>query len=1255
MKTNLALLFRSARNCLHVLMFLMIICSPYSISAQVCAPEADFTYTVSGCDVSFTSLYLGPGTATHKWEFYNTSTGLGPFSSTTVSQPSFTFDYLGGTTKFVRHTITITLPGGSVVVKVCEKLISTMCTENNSCYTDYYFYYEVIGCTVTITYLNSPIPISTWDFGDGSPIVASPPLPSHTYATSGTYLVTVNLNEKTCTMVVEVGCDDGVDPSLCCNADFNYQIINDCGILRLKLKGQCPAVNNHQWTITPSTPGVHILNFFPAFSSQDIVLTNINTVLTPSLTVTHSLICNDGTVVSETKIIYFSSFDSPTNPTIGIFIGVKLTTHLLTSYSVLPGASIASPIPVFVAGYITIDKAFTFTNTDIQFHSNFAGFNVSNASYPFELVNSNLHATNGCPCLWRGIEVTQRGILRCNSGTIISDALYGIRIRNSNPTINIDLNNVRFNRNYVGIRGANNLGLTMQQTIFNGQGPLLAICDLVGLNDLVAPSSAGNFFTQPITPVFYSNQNGFAGMYIENAFLNMPAGANNAFQDLAYGIMTSDCNVQIRANSTFMNIAAGGYGYRRTAGIFFRDTDDNAANDFNFIGNGGSDFTNCVQGMQIRSETPFRTRIGISNTGMNDVRTGIFLDARFGGGEFLGSNVLTPFIGIQNNIINATLPPPLLLSNGGITFLDFSPGESQVEISNNEVNISSINGPMTGGFTGIAIDGMLPTSDPGPGIVEADVHDNIVNQSNGGEIGIGTSTHPNVWIRNNILSVLDGITSWSGIKTNYGGNTNMVACNRVTVAPTASVTEGLLHVDGVTNSQFLRNTFNGAGNGAHFEAGCTGTEYRCNLMENNTTGLFYDNAANTGDQGTPTTSNGNQWVGGGDAEADLSVPYINSRYFVRPVGDETPSSVIPPINTLWFFQILPTANVECLIPECPSLPPDGFEFNIWLTPWDTLVAEGLGLKLIETYSASLVWQHEYHLFRKLIDYPDLVQNNVLMQNFQSSLLGSNTEAFCNIQVDSRIALTPGLDVLSEIHSNMDSIVQTENEIAILDSLLNISVDSLETALLFQELSVKIAWLDTLLSMQETIIETFNLERATTIADYLDQLNSKDANNTCESNLKRFLEIYYQTVASNLNPDSILLEDLESIAIQCPKDGGPGVYAAGALYQGLTGILPISGDCSPTPREGVVTFDKPSFLILPNPNQGSFSVNIPLSLVGEQTLIRVVDARGIRVKDIPTQGEQSVFLNLGEQINGLYFVLIVNSKATSKAQPFIIQH
>lgn len=135
----------------------------------------------------------------------------------------------------------------------------------------------------------------------------------------------------------------------------------------------------------------------------------------------------------------------------------------------------------------------------------------------------------------------------------------------------------------------------------------------------------------------------------------------------------------------------------------------------------------------------------------------------------------------------------------------------------------------------------------------------------------------------------------------------------------------------------------------------------------------------------------------------------------------------------------------------------------------------------------------------------------------------------------------------------------------------------------------------------------------------------------------------------------MLEDLESIAIQCPKDGGPGVYAAGALYQGLTGILPISGDCSPTPREGVVTFDKPSFLILPNPNQGSFSVNIPLSLVGEQTLIRVVDARGIRVKDIPTQGEQSVFLNLGEQINGLYFVLIVNSKATSKAQPFIIQH
>lgn len=560
-----------------------------------------------------------------------------------------------------------------------------------------------------------------------------------------------------------------------------------------------------------------------------------------------------------------------------------------------------------------------------------------------------------------------------------------------------------------------------------------------------------------------------------------------------------------------------------------------------------------------------------------------------------------------------------------------------------------------GGTAGIAVDGMLPASDPGPGFVEADVHNNTVTQSAGAETGIGTSAHPNVWIRNNILSVLDGNTSWSGIKANLGGNTNMVACNRVTVAPTASVTKGLLHVDGVTNSQFLRNTLDGPGNGAHFKSICIGTEYRCNLMENNTIGLFYGIAANTGLQGSPTTSNGNQWIAGGSAEADISTDFVNCRYFVRPVGDETPTSVIPLINTTWFFTISPLATVECLIDTCPSLPPDGFEFNIRLTPWDTLVAEGLDLQLIETHSASLIWQHEYHLLRKLIDYPDLVQGNVLMQNFQSSLSGSNTEAFCNIQVDSRIALTPGLDVLSEIHSNMDSIVQIENEIAIIDSLLNISVDSLETALLIEDLSVKIAWLDTLLFIQETIIGNFNLERATAMVHYLEQLNSMDANNNCESNLKRALELYYQTVASNQQADSLQLVELESIATQCPIDGGPGVYTAGALYVGLTGVLPLQGDCSVDPREGLKSTKTHEFSILPNPNQGNFSVAVPEALVGEPILLRIVDARGRLIKHMITTGEHKVNINLEGQPDGLYFVLIVDNSSASKVLPFILHH
>ncbi|MFN0215159.1 MAG: T9SS type A sorting domain-containing protein [Saprospiraceae bacterium] len=997
-----------------------------------------------------------------------------------------------------------------------------------------------------------------------------------------------------------------------------------------------------------------------------IQVTNINTCLVNGLNVTHRFTCPNGTVHVETQTLPIQDA--------GIFIGKKDMTTLLTDYNcVLPGALYNGPCTVYSSGIVRIDKDFTFSSANVRVEPGLSGFDVTNN---FTINQNTLVSGNTepeCNCLWRGIYVYGAVTMTTDTDASIQDALYAIRAYKKNK---LSIKKTLFAKNFVGIRGTDgqfNL-LAFEENRFDGLGPLKEICSLEPLKeDIVAPSN-GNVFNQPISPVLYSAERGFAGMYLERYSLNLtplPSASQNLFTAMAYGIMTYDGNVNIDRNSIFSNIAAGAYLFRRTAGVLFVDRPLQGPNTFLFTGNrqsqgGNIDFQNCIQGMHVRSEQfAAPTQIGITYTKMSPVRTGIYLDARFGGGEFAGASTIAKYIGVKNNQIDASIVSQSLVTNAGISFHDFSPGVSNVEISNNIVNMSYPFTSDAGGAIGITAHGLPGTSDPGPGVVEVDIYENRVTLSNGAENGIGFAGHPNGWIRNNAggdvnggngVFVING-DSWSGLIANVGSNNNLIACNEVTVL--SNVVAGQLSVDNSQNGQFLRNTFTGPGNGAHFEFGCLGSEYRCNDMSNNTVGLLYDNFAETGDQGTPTVTNGNRWFGPfsiDGAVADMSINVSASEYYYRNINNEAPPS-INPLGPVWFIPAFPNATTDCILSSCPVPPPPAFTPEYSISSTDSLIAEGLSMPFDAPFAIERTWQHEFYLWNKIKNHSYLAEGNVMVQNYIAGLAGSNIEAFGAIQSEMRSALTPSTSLLSDVQSNMTSIQTLQMQIWEIDSLLGTATAANEIETLTQQRSALDSILSNLIVVQETVVGQFETQRLAAIPGLLAQVSSMSPANICETNLQRVYEIYLLTNASKIEADSSLLAELEAIAMQCPLQGGPGASIAGILYQSFTGILPVKESCEETAeRSQRAKLETRSGLALyPNPNRGSFTVSIPDGFAGEQVLLKVRDGQGRFVRNISVQEKRTITLDLVDQPSGLYFISLTGNGMTTEVLPFIIQH
>ena len=1223
-----------------VLLLVMLLFGESSFS-QTCDPEADFTYTVSGCEADFTPLYTGY--TVHFWAFYDDNTGLGTEAgTTTVSNPYHTFNPVTGlTTRWVKHTV-IVFENGQYVVKICEKQVPVNCSVGCE---ERIPYYRLDGCKLTLSYKTS-IPFSV-NWGDGTPITTGSSPLVHNYSVDAIYTITYTVNGQTCTFKIRVKCLDG-----CCEAGFQATAVRECGKLFIKLEANCKE-GLHEWIFPKDCPKT--VNLQPTLANQSVQITDVNIDASFTFPIIHRYTCMTGGVYEETQVVTF------TDQLEGIYIGVPgIPTNLSYYNCVFPAFShTGTPTkPVFVAGVINVDKPFIFNSTELQFDPGDTGFDTYTSSAPFTLQNQTLlHGIQGgddCFYLWRGLKQYNTGILNITNSEI-REAMNGILLNGNSGAIT-NISDSRFFENFVAIYATRSMGVFgMVRTIIDGGLKLRPAGTLqttasstVSVQGIPAGSIIFSFLN------YVPGNHGFAGIYSQRAAVTFPflvALDRNRFQNLNYGISVFDANVTIDRNSTFSDINKGAYSDNRTCAVVMYDR-SGVGNDFTWTGtldenNGTPDINNAFTGIIVRSQQGSApVNVDISNMDIANVASGIFLDARFNNGTIIGNSLdMHPFNGVHNNRIISTINGITALStNGGITYWDNSPTISDVEIFENNItveNFLTIGDWDTPSTIGISANGSFPISSTGTTTDEIDIHDNRVDLTQNGQSGIGFVGFPNGIIRNNGGGTGNGIFSSSnnigaGLFSR-GGDQNKIWCNDVVATGTPPTDRTLFLIESSSEVSFIRNSLEGPTEGIQAVNTSSNSELRCNTMLNNSIGLHYIGDVITGDQGTPSVSYGNIWNGTFTQTAQhdgLPFAVTLSQYYVRNVAGENPLGAIP---GTWFSPVAPI--VDCDLDKCPVEKP---EMQMELTNLDEAVASREGV-----LPEATTWQLEFNLYHKLLENPSLIKSGGIMENFMNQLSGSLIDFFWKSQSDIISGFKPTESVINVLIANRTLIGQLLLDIHQIDSMILISPDIEEMQSMLALRGEKQDELNSL-DIQSDSIELESLQQFRNNAiNLLEEVNLVVPNFLCETNLHTVLTIYLKNIFANSEFSLTDAVQFKSVAEQCIAEGGIGVGAARMLYYSwVDRDLLIQEECNQNSeeRERSREIDSLNVIpeIIPNPNRGIFRMRLPQSNEQGERFIKITNVFGQTI--VESRADASVlFIDFNLALNntpvGTYFISI----------------
>ena len=1205
----------------------MLLCLLFTARRAAAQSPCAFTWTAgSGTDIQFHNSYTGGNIIYETWTF-----GDNNFAHD-VSDPRHTYYYYCSPpqtrTYTVTHTVTVLLESGPQTFS-CSEVVSVTCDEGSAC-SERFFYYDVRGCAVTF---NATIYDPTsgvtiiWDFGDGTPPVNNP-VPTHSYAQPGTYLVTQTYtfqgNSGTCSRWVTVGC--------CCEKynDFDAELELDCAALRINANRKCIQPWRYSgWTLQIGNQPVRTI---PDILVDGWQMTNYSTYQNQPVTLKHRVWCDSQEVVL-TKTL--------TPPVPGIFIGAA-TDCFAPATNISAYASALSSLPagatqdreIYVSGIIRMDESWAFPGVLLHMGPE-SGFDVPDLPSSTTLQLSNGTQLVGTCCLWRGIYVYGNGRLITTSfsnspDNLIQDAVYAVRgfnVAGRRPWLSIRRTN--FHNDLIGIRATDgDINLRVQggnpmywdpifeRNTFSSQSPLRCMGCWDEFDDIL-----------PSLGLQYSTDRGLAGMWLEgfpgqpNTLTNLNLeitddGEHNLFDNLAIGIEARNINLRVPDAAAFRNItAASPYGFGH--GINYLDrTGAFALNVKGLVANGtptlnGNTFENCQIGVRAEARAVPATTVNIEDCQMRNMRQGIFLD------------------GFAGNIRGATQRNDIEASQNGITLVDMLPaGARQYRITDNLLTA----GPGTGFFTSnISITGSALNQ---TSFVEVDHND----CAESGSFGILANAHQNAYIHNNIVTAngtLQGIAAYVG---QYE-----IECNTVTGATGM----GLNVWNSAIRNDVSFNTVSGAAEGIRFTLDCPGQNFiECNTVQNTTgRGLFYDDARTDNQFNT-----GNRWINTGGAAFVQGMNTASQSEYVVP--DQVPWRPVPvDPATDWFFPNMNLMPPPCDIVCQPGLlPPGGGPDN----PFDTDIAGGGPAG--EGWDQ---WRRERYLLYKLAAYPELAPAGSLMANFQNARATSTVGKLANIGLQSAGLFAPAPADQAVLEANQQAIAAKSEQMAAIDAQLDESLaPEVYAALLTQReaLNTEVA---ALAAQSNALLAQLQTARNTEADNLLAQLANINTTEVWEQNEKQVLTVFLQTMAQAQAPDAGQLATLLAVGEQCPRTGGPAaVFLAAMLYEGFTGERLEQDECGAAARSNS-TFPaafaaKAVFSVSAFPNPVHDRLILDVTGGQQPYTVQVSDMLG-KVLVLQQYFEEQPVLNTGIWAEGMYHLLVRDADGAPFTRTIFVKH
>ncbi len=779
-----------------------------------------------------------------------------------------------------------------------------------------------------------------------------------------------------------------------------------------------------------------------------------------------------------------------------------------------PGVTNQPGLCIFISGSLIIDQNYLFSG--IEFRLDEDAMIIVQPGRSLSLWLSNLE---GCTYLWREIRVRENAHLSLRACKI-SDAFYGI---NALTSANINVISTTFDNNYVGIyTNAELLGTHRIEGCFflNTDGNLKD----EGLND--PPPTDYSQYGIWTDGVFlfnlgYPNFNDYLEVTPVNVFDGIHTGvyAQNTrisvngcqFKNLKTGILFEDGSILIQTG----------------LGAVPPSPPPGAVVTPSFL-----NVQTCIDGRQINQLVNIEHNLMTSETPFSYLKYGIKLDE-------LGivSNVNIS----KNNIIEPSVSPIMIQDSDAFGNLIIENNYIQQEVNSS-----------AGIAFGIQVDVDQPFTLPTNSFIqnnEIRLYTNITNFDLDDNIAISiTNNGPNV-VNNDIafLGPSDGVLENDGIGIQVHGSGTfaapIIACNHIESEFVGSADNTGIRVLSVSFSLVNCNSVEDTRYGITFSGVCSNTEFSANSFKNHDIGFLLDQSImGFGNQ----AHRGNIWSGtynsnGARYEGDLfNLPLYQfeidfNDFMLNP--ELMPPSLFPAIG--WFGFANGTTQT------CQNVCNTGIQWLI--TPSDEAIA--IGTLEPSIYKEEQKWLAAKRLYRKIEDH-NLLGLNTKVDSFYNSNISTNIGGFVSIQKSIESALQPVSSIQNQMQTNRQQIVFLMDTISMIDKNLVTSTgqDSLNM------ISEKLVFMNKIngLAFEQDSLQLIVINDRKNALDLIIPANaSVSALTTQENNIKTYNSIrlnYLYKEDYNLSVSQ--LNEIYTIANQCPFSGGDIVYAARAVYNSL---------------------------------------------------------------------------------------------------------